>query len=165
MNAIIALAFLLSPQAPAGMPAVSFDQGIDVRAVMQDIKAASPIGISGTRRRTGWMPGVKDIEMPPFVLLSPVFELASTELLEECTPPGPRDPGRCIPTTGRTLRWKFQLRFWDAAARAGREVFRVVMTGDDVSVVVLDSTHKYSWELRRGDISEIVFTSRPPQAP
>ena len=161
--AVIAMSFAAATASASEIP---FDQGVDVRSIVETVRhepGSAVIAPAGIQYPGQWMPGCTDkILMAPSVSRSAVYELASTELVEECRPPGPRDPGNCRPTTGRTIRRKAQLVIRNRPATNQVEVFKLCLTRDDLSVIVVTSAVRYDSAVV-GDT--VVLEPRAPEAP
>lgn len=159
--AAVVLSFFVAAASAAEM---SFDQGVDARAVLQTIgreTRSTLIVPAGMRRHLQWMPGCQEVSMAPGISESPVYELASTELVEECDTPSPRDPGGCRQTFGETIRRNARLVVENRPATNSTEVFQLCLTGDRLSASTLRSSVRYM-SLVDGD--SVVLTPEPPES-
>jgi hypothetical protein len=152
----LTLAFVASLAAPvlAETSAVSFDQGIDVSAILKQSKAAAKTDTKvidaqymGGRRTIQDCVSVSFGANDPAA--SPTFDLRSTEYIEECYQTGdPRNGGgrQCYERPGMTyyerasvtIQNRLPLLPWE------RDTFRVCLDGPWLSIYDVETAYDYS---------------------
>lgn len=152
-NALALAALLLAAPALAETPAVDFDQGIDVSAVLKEAKAAAKKDATvvqavfpGGRRTIPDCVAVSFGANDPAA--SPTFELRSVEYVEECYQTGdPRHGGgrQCYERPGMTYHERASVTIRDRQPLLPweRDTFRVCLDGPWLSISEIETAYDY----------------------
>ncbi len=132
-------------------PKIGFDQGIDVKEVLSDIKE-SPKPVAQTHDWQGrplYRRSERDCAnisfSPDDPLRSERVELESREYEERCHPSGPHGDRRCHDEWVRTERRNVRVEISGRGAMLPweRDVFEVCLDGQWLSARVIDASHQY----------------------
>lgn len=163
---LIAVTLLLSVCAAAEAPAV-FERGLSPRAVLEQLRAAPANAPSATPkfgRHVRWIPGWKDVALPPGQDVSPYFKLSSTEIVEECTV-DPRNGMNCHETFGQSYRREVRIVIKNRPQVPGPEEFRIELEGSRTTLWLQKVYQAYDARFEGGKVVDIVLSPKGKAAP
>lgn len=149
----------VSVAASAASPSdVRFDQGVDVKAVMHEAGLDRPAAVrpAGVQRHLYWMQGCEKKEMAPGVNETGKFLLSSFEMVEDCEYGYPG--GGCRTGIGMSYTRQLRLVLEGRPASNPAESFTVCLTGNDVSIMLMQTPTHYDVSVVGDDV---ILKARP----